>query len=169
MSYEDSVISLIKDNNYKEVAEIGIFRGILARQVLTRCHLWRYYMVDPWIPYSGEGAGYLATITSGSWNDICLGIYSEFQEYPIVRIIRLDSVRAATLFEPESLDMVFIDADHTYEHEKEDIGAWFPIVRVGGILSGHDYGSYPGVVKVVDERFPKRQLLPGLVWYVEKI
>ena len=51
--------------------------------------------------------------------------------------------------------MVFIDADHSYENTKQDIQDWFPKVRVGGILCGHDidHKEWPGVGKAVREIF----------------
>lgn len=168
MTYQESIIQLITEHNYREIAEVGVFRGVFAREILARCQLSRYYMIDPWIPYGGEGAGYLQGITSGSWNDICLGIYVEFLQYPECRIIRLDSIRASRLFAPQSLDLVFIDANHAYETVRQDIEAWLPIVRNGGIISGHDYGVYPGVARAVNEVFKKVQRLLGSVWYMEK-
>ena len=45
-------------------------------------------------------------------------------------------------FEPNSLDFVYIDANHDKEHVTEDIEEWAKIVRPGGIVSGHDYGHF---------------------------
>jgi len=39
----------------------------------------------------------------------------------------------------ETLDLVFIDGDHSYVAVREDIQAWRPFLRPGGILAGHDY------------------------------
>ncbi len=49
------------------------------------------------------------------------------------------------------VDFVYIDAEHTYEACKVDIVAWYPLIRDGGVLSGHDYGGFPGVTRAVDE------------------
>ena len=170
MTYKDSVIQLIKEHHCQEVAEIGIFHAVLAQEVVKQCHLDRYYLIDPWRPFTGEGTQpWVEEITLDSWDDMCLEAYRAFVNCPEVRIIRLDSVRASKLFEPESLDMVFIDADHSYESALQDIQAWLPIIRSGGIISGHDYGTYKGVVRAVNETFKKKvQRLPGSVWYVEK-
>lgn len=70
-------------------------------------------------------------------------------------ILKSDSVEASEGIEDESLDFVFIDADHTYEGVKRDIEAWAPKVRPGGIVSGHDYYVFAsgedGVIRAVDE------------------
>ena len=61
----------------------------------------------------------------------------------------------AKRFEDDSLDLVFIDADHSEEGVRNDLHAWLPKVRPGGILSGHDYAArhHPGVKKAVDAFF----------------
>jgi predicted O-methyltransferase YrrM len=51
---------------------------------------------------------------------------------------QMDSVAAAAAFDNRSFDLVFIDADHSYEAAKADISAWRSKVRPGGILCGHD-------------------------------
>lgn len=70
----------------------------------------------------------------------------------IINPIRMTSVDASKLYEDESLDFVFIDACHEYECVKEDIEHWYPKVKPGGILAGHDF-HYPTVNKAVLEQF----------------
>ena len=66
--------------------------------------------------------------------------------------IRTDSVIASKMYDEESLDAVFIDADHRYESVKADILAWMPKIKKGGILSGHDYiDIHNGVIRAVNE------------------
>ena len=69
------------------------------------------------------------------------------------------------------VDFVFIDAEHTYEGVRDDIIAWSPKVRPGGIIAGHDYTPerFPGVVAAVDEAFPNAiTATSDLVWWVVK-
>jgi len=58
-------------------------------------------------------------------------------------------------FKDESIDFVFIDCDHVYESVKKDILAWWPKVKKGGIIAGHDFecGEHPGVDQAVGEIF----------------
>jgi hypothetical protein len=54
-------------------------------------------------------------------------------------IIRGFSMDAVKLFEPSSLDFVYIDGNHDLLHAVQDIHEWSKKVRPGGIVSGHDY------------------------------
>lgn len=65
------------------------------------------------------------------------------------------SEEKAKLYKDESLDFVFIDANHTYEYVKKDIEAWLPKIKKGGIIGGHDFNIFywPGVVQAVTEKF----------------
>ena len=71
----------------------------------------------------------------------------------IIQIVRLNSVKAAEEFYDKSIDIVFIDACHEYEYVKADIEAWYPKVKVGGIIAGHDYPAWASVVRAVSDRF----------------
>ena len=91
----------------------------------------------------------------------------------MINPIQCDSVKSAENYKDESLDVVFIDAMHTYEGCKGDIAAYFPKVKKGGIISGHDYAdAHPGVIKAVDEFFKEKKLKvqrkSKTVWFVTK-
>lgn len=100
-------------------------------------------------------------------------IYEEFLKYiePVIDVInpiQMPSLEAVKAYKDESLDFVFIDARHEYEFIKADIEAWYPKVKKGGILSGHDY-DWTGVKQAVDEFFPKTELtISRTSWYIEK-
>jgi hypothetical protein len=85
-----------------------------------------------------------------------------------VHIMRRPSVEAAALFEHESLDFVFIDANHAYEYVRDDIAAWAPVVRRGGMVAGHDYKPEGqerkplpfGVIQAVTEHVAAQAIAP---------
>jgi len=73
-----------------------------------------------------------------------------------VTILRGSSVKQSESFAPESVDYVYLDAGHTYDDIISDITAWWPKIRSGGMLAGHDYAIGPahrnrGVIEAVDE------------------
>lgn len=57
------------------------------------------------------------------------------------------------IFEDESVDLIYIDAGHTYAQTKADIEQWYPKIKKGGVLYFDDYSQecWPGVVQAVDE------------------
>lgn len=66
-------------------------------------------------------------------------------------------------FADKSLDAVFIDADHEYSSVAQDIDAWRPKIKDGGVLAGHDYTPhFPGLVQAVNERFATFIVWPGV-------
>lgn len=85
--------------------------------------------------------------------------------------IQSDSAAAASLYEDESLDFVFIDASHDYDSFRKDLFAWFPKVKVGGLLAGHDYAeAYPGIVKAVTDHLANEEVsfTPSTCWFTWK-
>lgn len=85
--------------------------------------------------------------------------------------IRGDSAGSASLYDDETLDFVFIDASHDYDSFRADLWAWFPKVKRGGLIGGHDYASpYPGIIKAVDEHLANEtvQMFPSTCWYCTK-
>ena len=96
-------------------------------------------------------------------------------------IWRETSVEAAGRVKPASLDFVYLDARHSYEGVAEDLEVWFPLVRPGGLMAGHDYNDgvfvegVHGVRSAVDEFFGARAIpvrhtytdLPNASWIAQ--
>jgi predicted O-methyltransferase YrrM len=51
------------------------------------------------------------------------------------------------------IDVVYIDGDHSYDYVKDDISLWYPKIKSGGFLCGHDYNqvSWPDCKRAIDE------------------
>ena len=71
------------------------------------------------------------------------------------------SLEAAPRFADSTVDFVYIDALHTYEAVMSDLLAWWPKLRRGRIMAGHDYNptKWPGVCQAVDEFVKENQLM----------
>lgn len=100
-------------------------------------------------------------------------LFQQFQDntkgLPIIPI-QLESTRAAEFFKRGDFgqfDMIFIDAAHDYESVKADIQAWQPLLKAGGIFSGHDFTVFPGVAKAVTELLGKVRLPAYSIWLKE--
>lgn len=70
-----------------------------------------------------------------------------------IRPLRMTSLEAVKHFSDQSIDFLMLDGDHSYEMVKQEIQAYLPKMRAGGIISGDDY-TWPGVKQAVDEAFP---------------
>jgi len=79
----------------------------------------------------------------------------------LINVVRLPSVEAAKRYENDSLDFIFIDADHAYNCVHADIEAWYPKLKPGGVIAGDD-AQGKGVDRAVREFFDnKARHLPG--------
>lgn len=150
------LINLIKEEGFKKIVEVGVYKGVSTRQILAACSdvIDEYWAVDPFMSYEQMNA---------DWDQLYRDICSHMITYPKLKALRLKSAEAAELFPEQYFDLVFIDADHSYESIKQDIHLWKPLVRKGGILSGHDYkagGKFPfwGVKVAVDEIFASEEI-----------
>jgi hypothetical protein len=92
-------------------------------------------------------------------------------------VLDMDSVRAAKFVPNDFLDFVFIDADHSYGGVKADFDAWWPKLKDGAWMSGHDYANESDpcgaeVKRAVDEAFWRvgGQLMLGAdhTWFIKK-
>ena len=68
-------------------------------------------------------------------------------------ILRMTSMEALDHFADGSLDFVYIDGAHDYDHVKEDLAGWCKKLKDDGVLAGHDYcmEKGAGVIKAVNE------------------
>lgn len=73
-------------------------------------------------------------------------------KYNNIEVIESDSSSAASKFNENSVDMVYIDACHEYEGVKKDILAWLPKIKKNGYLAGHDFLVSTSHDKVSSER-----------------
>lgn len=102
---------------------------------------------------------------------------SNVQDKPFVKIYKEYTFDAVKHFEDDYFDLVYIDADHTYEGCLRDIEDWFPKVKKGGFLLGDDYrvSDYRvkfGVIEAVNDFAQKNNLgffvLPNYGWGIVK-
>jgi predicted O-methyltransferase YrrM len=75
--------------------------------------------------------------------------------YTDYELIEGDSADSANLF--DTVDYVFLDADHSVEGVRRDIAAWWPKVKAGGFMGGHDW-DFGWVKEAVSEVFPNPQI-----------
>jgi len=129
-------------------AEIGVLKGENAEKILETLNIKKLFLVDPFIEYiDGNEALYSGAACSYS-KKIAIKRLKNFSN---IEWVFKTSDKAVNNI-PDSLDFVYIDANHNYEFVKNDIESYYPKVRIGGVLGGHDFsGDYLGVVQAVIE------------------
>jgi hypothetical protein len=142
-------------------AEVGTWKGDFAAQLLRRTRPARLYLIDPWEyrddpTYAHAMFGDRTPGGQQRMDAIHDAVRERFRRHidaGTVIVRRSRSVDAAQGLEP--LDWVYIDGDHTYAAVLADLGAYYPLVKAGGVVAGDDYGMVgwweDGVRRAVDE------------------
>jgi hypothetical protein len=164
--------------NIQKIAEIGVFEGFNFNLMIE--HNPEVAVgVDMWIDdgiIARNDCGYPQERLNSMYN----AVMESVKDKPFAKIMRMYTVDAAKFFPDEYFDLIYIDADHTYEGCKADMEAWWPKLKPGGFFTGDDYSRYRakhtgvvfGVIEAVDE-FAKNNLvdvheLSQHGWAIEK-
>ncbi len=156
--------------------EVGVWRGHTSLALLESFPRLRLYCVDPWDrggdqSTMGDDAARLPAAREE--------FYRLTEPYADRRFpIEMTSDKSARLLADGFLDFAFIDGCHSYEAVAADVRAWWPKLRRGGLICGHDYGGRGdrsgrfGVKKAVDEWAEELGVIigtrPGLLWWTRK-
>ena len=138
---------------FKYGAEIGACFGRYSEILCQNIPGLKLIAIDSWSNRRNTKREDIAKISGEESTRIKLAPYNAV-------VIRASSMDALPYVEDGTLDFVFIDADHKYDSVAEDIREWSKKVRVGGIVSGHDYCIFKnsgnrGVIDAVDEYVKK--------------
>lgn len=142
-------------SNY--AVEIGTYKGRSARAIAENMPDEGFLLcIDPFCDSEGTTAK-----NEDEWDKIAKECWSNLSDLPATRLSiwytyshsASEQWESLNLDPDKELDFVFIDGDHSYEGVKQDILDWFPKLRKGGVLAGHDYNVWPGVTNAVDELF----------------
>jgi hypothetical protein len=135
--------------------EVGAWRGRstahMAVEILNSGKYIFFYTVDTWQGSEEHYKDYFDDITTDAlYNDFLKNVEPVKH---LVAPIRMSSTEAAALFEDNSLELVVLDGDHSYEGLSADIRAWWPKVKPGGIMAGDDYNEeyWPSVCKAIHD------------------
>lgn len=141
---------MLNDLGCKKGVEVGVYRGKFTQTLARRAPNMQLTGVDAWKVYPGYKDYECTDLESEAYLDAV----RRTKDYPQVKLINSWSVDASKTFEDESLDYLFIDANHSFEWVVEDMKAWIPKVKEGGIIMGHDYFVHKklnfGVIQAVN-------------------
>lgn len=116
--------------------EVGCAFGWFSELVLSQWKGTKLFMVDPWEKQPQEiYREKTDCVDYSDWFVNCSRIAERDQR---VTLVRQYSVDGCKLLPDGECDWVYIDANHSYRHVLEDMDAWWPKVKSGGLLCGHD-------------------------------
>jgi hypothetical protein len=147
-------IEAVKKQGGKELVgvEIGVSSGLNSRTILMKLPMKKLYCVDPWSQYVQDNQ----VLKKDQFFEKAKKRLKPWKDKVVfIREYSTDAVNQV----PDNLDFVYIDGNHDYEPVKKDIELYFPKVKSGGIIGGHDFdGYYPGVCQAVLEFAAKEGL-----------
>ena len=132
----------IFDGRLVKGAELGVERARNSKSILRELNIEKLYLIDVWDIYKGIDYNW----SKENYNHVIRILEDDKR----VRIIKDYSENAVKNIEDNSLDFVYIDANHNYDYVCKDINLWYPKVKEGGIIGGHDI-CIPDVLKAVKE------------------
>jgi len=148
---------------FKLGIEIGVWQGWYMRHLLMRTPM-HIYGIDPWVATESYGdvdpkAEDFDPMALGDdgyeWQEArYMATMSLFRGAPPSRctVLRSFSYLLTPFFPDKTVDFVYIDGEHTYDAVTQDIADWWPKVKPGGIMAGHDYNeTNPGTKQAVNE------------------
>ena len=153
----------IREFGFRVGVELGVSSGETFFKVLDANPNLFLYGVDTWIlqkdndteDYDKEGIPLEQRKKT---------VFSLLPLYPLrCKIYEERTDKAHEHFENDSLDFIFIDADHSYESVKRDIKLWTPKVKTTGMIFGHDL-NWGSVARAVGESFHHFYINADCVW-----
>lgn len=141
MGRED-LASLFAELGFDLGTEIGVEWGYYSETLCRANPKLHLYSIDPWKASAYESGVHGVETKQQKYDDQYKEAKKRLAPYKC-DILRKDSLSGANYFPDESLDFVYIDANHDFPHVANDIHTWSKKVRIGGIVAGHDYAFFP--------------------------
>lgn len=157
---------MIKENNWTYGAELGVWRGNTFLYLLNNCPGLSLIGVDLWAPQPDNKFTPLLDWPHEINEKIVRTNSKVFGERAIIH--KMYTTEAAKLVDDNSLDFIFVDADHSEEAVRADFEAWIPKVKDSGWLFGHDI-NWPTVQIVADDILPGYIIGPDNAWGRKKV
>ncbi len=147
---------------YGKGAEVGVQAGLYSQTLRDTWEGEELYLID-WWKYSPNYKD-IANVSDEKQKELYFSVINRFMDNQSVQIIRKNSIEASKQFPNEFFDWIYLDADHSYEGCTNDLEAWYPKLKKGGVFAGHDYidgeliGGTFGVKSAVDNFISSKEV-----------
>jgi len=143
----EKLVKLFRDEGFTKGAEIGVSGGRFTHHLCKLIPGLSMVCVDPYETYRGYKWGGRQERHDNHYNE-----FFERNAGFDVKLLKMTSMDGLHHVPDGSLDFVYIDGNHDFDHCMQDIIEWSKKVKRGGIVSGHDYYDfkYAGVKLAVD-------------------
>ena len=165
-SRTDLWTSFIVAQGCETVAEIGVYRGQFAERLLSDCPaVSRFYMIDPWrhLDEWNKPANRSDAVFERFFAET-LDRTSGFADKRV--ILRGKTTEVVDEIPDESLDLAYVDGDHTLRGISVDLINIFPKVKVGGFIAGDDFCRS---IWQHQEKFEPTLVFPFAVYFAEAV
>lgn len=143
------IATILQEEGMKVGAELGVQRGLFAEHNLkfwTSCE--KYYLVDVWAQQENykDKANVGNNVQNVLYDETVNRLKSHGDKVVVLRDFTSNAVKSI----PDmSLDFLYVDARHDYCGTLEDLRLYYPKMKAGGIIAGHDFLNSDNL-KIVD-------------------
>lgn len=140
--------ALFAELNLNKGAEVGVWTGEYSEVLLKANPNLHLYSIDSWKvsaydSWDQDNSNPLPGSREQAFFEDCYNQAVKNLSPYNCTIVRKSSMEALKDFPDNSLDFVYLDAGHDFLNFTLDIHYWKNKVRIGGILAGHDYSTFP--------------------------
>jgi len=144
--------------NYKHEmvgVEIGTQYAGNALSILYNLPIKKLYLVDPYKKYNGynskKDGQWVNRFRQEDFDDMYNIAKNKVKHFADKVEFVVDLSENAINKIEDNLDFVYIDGNHKYEYVTKDLENYYPKVKNGGVIGGHDWHAGMDVWKAVND------------------
>lgn len=135
-----------KERDLKMI-EIGTYMGESTMMIACTGLFSTTYVIDP-----HDGDEEFNKEMKYTWDEVKEEYRINTRHFDNITLISDYSFNVINMFEDNSIDFIYIDANHSYEAVKRDLELYYPKLKPDGVIGGHDFNDrWPGIEKAVTE------------------
>lgn len=162
----DFWVNICNHFSFKEILEIGVYKGDFSAKLLRGCEsIRKYYMIDPW--QNLENWNKPCNVSNEDFEKIHneLLLQTNFAKEKRV-ILRGRTAEVIHRIKDNSVDFIYIDGDHTLHGITIDLFNAWQKTKQGGIIGGDDFSE---TIWQHSKNFEPTLIFPYAVYFAEAV